>query len=214
MNLKVIEAIFYIIILGLIFLSCFIYHKHYLKKVNKVLLICSVVLLVLVIEFSFFIIKGSMKFDSLAEAFNSEISNGKIVEIIEKDDFGLIFYKEGNDTTLHIKTYKKDENDEWLIENNLLQLFNNCQTYSLGNYYSICHFNNDSSNVMVLLIDYYEKENSDVVEMSDSIGSVFVDITEKIGNNNGWKHIYVVLENIDENYYLNIDDEKIYLKQD
>ena len=68
--------------------------------------------------------------------------------------------------------------------------------------------------IFVPVGNYYEKENSDVVEISDSVGSVFVDITEKVGNNNGWKSIYAVLENMYENYYLNIDDEKIYLKQD
>lgn len=212
MNISVIKFLGLTIAFSLFALFTYIFRKYFSRKNSKILLIIVAIIIIIGAELLFIRLKYSISFNSLEEAFNSEISNGKIVEIIEKDDIGLILYKEGKDTTLHINQYRKDKNNNWFIEYNPFQLFNNCQTYSFRNHYRVCKYYNENSNVMILLINFHENDKNEKVTISDSLNSKFVDFTEKIGDNNGWRSLYVVLDNIDENYYLNIEDEKVYLR--
>ena len=130
MNISVIKFLGLTIVFSLFALFTYIFRKYFSRKNSKILLIIVAIIIIIGAELLFIRLKYSIAFNSLEEAFNSEISNGKIVEIIEKDDIGLILYKEGKDTTLHINQYRKDKNNNWFIEYNPFQLFNNWQTYS------------------------------------------------------------------------------------
>ncbi len=191
----------------MIVISLLIYKKivkHNLKKAKIIYLIVmlTALFLLLMIPFESQIIK----FDNLAEAFKYRYPCQKIIEKIETDDYAFITY--GNDEkNAHYTSYIKD-NGEWILtspsmSNKKIKFFEDT---------TIILIEIKKIKVAFIKINYIDELDS-YINVNDSKKSVFNYNTIKLSEKIKRHSISVVVENIDGNYYLEINGKKIYLDE-
>ncbi len=193
-----ISSIKFIIIIVLLVCVMIWYCKSKKNTLNIIAIVISVLVLVSLLNSDFE--KKLVRYDSPEEAFQQVTTDSSITKILKTDNSAFILYKSGSDNSY---MYLDNVNGKWKIP---FKNDNYASTHlGVGGILSIYKETSTNNYYVALIV------NTNDDEIIDSKNQVFEECNTR-QSFAFFRYFVAFIEDVDENYYININNQKIYLK--
>lgn len=203
MNFYSLRFILAVIVIITVIIICRYSLKNYDKRTN--IIVITIISVLIGITNIVPIEKVFLKFNTLEEAFNYSYPNYDIVKVKNGENYSFIIYRDKSNQN-YVTYFTKDKN-KWLLTNPY-GFKSKIRTY-LDSNTTIKYTIIPKINIAYIEVMYLGEEL--IYNISDQRNTSFEKVSEGILNEMAYYQFENIIENIDKDYYLVINDNRIYL---